>query len=180
MKVTTLRDIRTGRGGGLSVGLVDHQPPPPSSDHERFTTFVIDTEPRLRRALAGAVGIDRANDAVASALTWAWEHWDQAQSMENLAGYLYRVGRSSVRVRPLKRVRFLVRDQVRLPDVEPGLNAALGELTDAQRHAVWLVHACEWTYAEAAEALGISASAVGTHVSRGLEKLRTQLGANHD
>jgi DNA-directed RNA polymerase specialized sigma24 family protein len=34
------------------------------------------------------------------------------------------------------------------------------------------VHACEWRSVEVAEAMRISASAVATHLSRGLERLR--------
>ena len=44
-----------------------------------------------------------------------------------------------------------------------------------QRQVVWLVHACEWTYGETAEALDISASAVGTHLTRAMTRLRTAL-----
>jgi hypothetical protein len=68
-------------------------------------------------------------------------------------------------------------DPARLPEVEPGLGPALRALAPQQRSAVWLVHACGWTYAETASALGISPSAVGTHLTRGLAHLRTTLGA---
>jgi DNA-directed RNA polymerase specialized sigma24 family protein len=43
-----------------------------------------------------------------------------------------------------------------------------------------MVHACGWTYAETAEALGMSVSAVGTHVSRALAKLRALLEVEND
>ena len=62
-----------------------------------------------------------------------------------------------------------------IPDVEPGLVDALQALSPMQRQTVWLVHACDWSYAETATALEISASAVGTHLSRGMSKLRQQL-----
>lgn len=168
------------------VGIGEAEPLHSAAEHsldvapsveDRFTAFVDAVEPRLRRALAGAVGIDRAHDAVAAALAWAWEHWDDAEAMDNPAGYLYRVGRSSVRIRPRRRVVFEVPREVRMPDVEPGLVAALKTLSEQQRNAVWLVHGCDWTYAEAADALEVSASALGTHLSRGLAKLRTELGA---
>lgn len=142
----------------------------------RFTSFVYEVEPRLRRALVAALGPDATHDAVAEALVYAWEHWARVESMQNPAGYLYRVARSSARVRTPVTVKFLVPDEARLPDVEPGLVAALEALTPPQRTAVWLVHACEWSYQETAEALEISASAVGTHVARGLEKLRARIG----
>jgi DNA-directed RNA polymerase specialized sigma24 family protein len=46
--------------------------------------------------------------------------------------------------------------------------------------AVWLVHACEWRYAEVAEALGTSASMVGNHVARGMDRLRRELEVEID
>lgn len=159
--------------------------PPGSSPNsgtpaEEFSAFMVLVEPRLRRALAGAVGADAAPDAVAEALTWAWKNWGRVRDMANPAGYLYRVARSHSRIRPPKRVRYLVEVAATLPEVEPALPAALLDLPERQRTVVWLVYACEWSYPEVAEALEISASAVGTHASRGLAALRSTLGANDD
>lgn len=68
-----------------------------------------------------------------------------------------------------------------IPEVEPGLVPALLLLPETQRAAVWLVHACQWRYAEVAEALGTTTSTVGNHVSRALERLRHQLEVDaHD
>lgn len=141
-----------------------------------FDAFVAEVEPRLRRALIGAVGIDRAADAVAEALAWAWQNWSRVEALANPAGYLYRVARSAVRIRPPKRVRYLPDRQATIPHVEPGLIAALASLPERQRTVVWLVYACEWRYGEVAEALNISSSAVGTHASRALASLRASLG----
>ena len=47
--------------------------------HTQFCALVASIEPRLRRALAGAVGIENAHDAVAEALAWAWEHWPEVE-----------------------------------------------------------------------------------------------------
>lgn len=152
----------------------------PSSLEERFEDFVAEVEPRLRRAMVALVDLDRARDAVAEALAWAWENWSTVETLVNPAGYLYRVARSQVRVRPLRRVRHVIADDARLPDVEPELPAALAALPRRQREVVWLVYACEWSYAEVGEALGIGRSAVGTHASRGLAALRKKIGVNHD
>jgi len=146
------------------------------SPHATFTAFVSAVEPRLRRALVGAVGIDAAHDATAEALSWAWEHWSDVQVMANPAGYLYRVARSSARIRRPNRIRYLIDQPNELPHIEPELPAALRELPDRQRAVVWLVYACEWTYQEVADALEISASAVGTHATRGLAAMRIKLG----
>jgi RNA polymerase sigma-70 factor (ECF subfamily) len=142
-------------------------------DRGDFEAFVVAVEPRLRRALIGCRGVDGAQEAVAEALAYAWEHWFDVQAMENPAGYLYRVGQSRSRRRTEPRLP--APESMRIPDVEPALVPALLALPDRQRNAVWLVHACGWTYAEVAEALGISASAVGTHVGRALDRLRNTL-----
>ena len=138
-----------------------------------FDDFVRETEPRLRRALVGCRGVDGAQEATAEALAYAWEHRTRVLAMENPAGYLYRVGQSRTKAR--RRLTLPAAEDLRLPDVEPALIPALLALPEQQRTAVWLVHACAWTYAEAAEAMTISRSAIGTHVSRALDALRAAL-----
>jgi RNA polymerase sigma-70 factor (ECF subfamily) len=145
---------------------------------ESFEEFVVAVEPRLRRALVGHLAPSSVPDAVAEALAYAWEHWDRMKQLENATGYLFRVAQSRSRQR---RTGLLPGpDPSRLPNVEPGLGPALRSLPEQQRSVVWLVHACGWTYAETAEALGISASAVGTHVGRAMNRLRTSLGVGFD
>lgn len=143
-------------------------------DDAEFERFFRDAEPRLRRAFVGTHGIEGARDAAAEALSWAWEHWEEVVVMTNSVGYLYRVGQSRTRVR--RTPRLPPPESIGLADVEPQLVPALLALTPPQRSAVWLVHACGWHYAEVAEALNISASAVGTHVGRGLDHLRAAIG----
>ncbi len=137
--------------------------------------FVRDAEPRLRRALLGAVGADRVEDAVGEALAYAFEHWAKVEPMVNPLGYLYRVGQS--KSRPRKRLRLFRREPVTLPNVEPGLSEALAALPESQRAAVWLAHGCDWSHSEIAETLEVSTSTVATHVSRGLARLRLEMGA---
>lgn len=133
-----------------------------------------EAERRLRRALPAAIGVDATPDALAEALAWAWEHRDRLATFANPHGYLYRIavnaGRRRRRVPDLPPV-----DTVRLPDVEPALAPALAALSPMQRQVVWLVHACDWTYGETAAALEISASAVGTHLTRAMTHLRTAI-----
>lgn len=143
-----------------------------------FDDFVRAVEPGLRRALAGHLPPDVVSDALGEAFAYAWENWDQVQLLDNPGGYLFRVAQSRSRSRlagalPLP-------DPARLPHVEPQLGPAMRSLSTNQRSAIWLVHGCDWTYAETAEALGISASAVGTHLARGMARLRTNLGVNAD
>jgi DNA-directed RNA polymerase specialized sigma24 family protein len=144
------------------------------ADDDEFEQFVIRTEPRLRRALAGHLARDAVADALAEAFAYAWEHRDRIMRMEHPTGYLFRVAQSKARTRKQAFLPWSTADA--LPDVEPGLVGALTKLSPAQFHAVWLVHACGWTYLETAEALHISASTVGSHVSRALRHLREQLG----
>ncbi len=129
--------------------------------------------PRLWRAYVGLRGPDGADEAVAEAIAWAWEHWDRLAGMANPIGYLYRVG--ITRSTPSRQPRLPAPVDVGLPDVEPGLVPALLELPLKQRTAVWLIHGCGWSYAETADALGISSSTVGTHAGRALASLRRAL-----
>lgn len=144
-----------------------------------FESFAADAGERLRRAYVGSLGVDGAADAAAEALAWAWENRAKLSNMENPVGYLYRVGRSKARSRRSEAIVLPTPAEVGVPEVEPGLIPALRALSDRQRTAVWLVHGCQWRHQEVADAMGISATAVGTHVQRGLDHLRTRLEGTH-
>lgn len=143
-----------------------------------FDAWASDAEPLLRRAFAGTLGPDRAGDAVAEALAFAWEHWDRVCGMDNSVGYVYRVGRSRTRDRGTPSLP--APSQVGLPDIEPGLVPALLQLPENQRVAVWLVHACGWRHSEVGDAMGVSPSTVSTHVARAIESLRRDLEVTTD
>ena len=145
---------------------------------ESFTVFARDIEPRLRYALTAAVGQELGHDAAAEALAYGWEHWDRVQDLANPAGYLYRVGRRSVRFR--RRVGFDPVEPARMPEVEPQLPRLMARLSERQRVAVFLVYGLGWTRREVAELLGISINSVGAHLTRGLAKLRSGLGVSVD
>lgn len=154
----------------------------PSTAQDRLAdearSLLSEAEQRLRRAYIAAFGVERAAEATAEALAWGWEHRDRLEGMDNPVGYLYRVGRSRSRRR--RSALLPSPGRIGMPDVEPALIDALRGLSERQRTSVWLVHACEWTQVEVAEALGISPSAVSTHVARGLETLRRALEVNPD
>lgn len=139
-----------------------------------FEDFVLEVEPRLRLALSAVFGPEGGRDATASALAYAWEHWDDVQAMANPAGYLYRVGRSSQRRR--KEPTWMAVPAHRSPEIEPGLPDALSRLSEKQRLVVVLVHAYEWTRREVADYTGLSVSTIDNHLARGLRKLRAGLG----
>ena len=147
-------------------------------DDREFEDFVREVGPRLHRAFLGTRGVDGAADAVSEATAYAWEHWDELRQMENPAGYLYRVGHSRTRSRKVAALPFPA--TVGLPDIEPGLIPALLALPDTQRTAVWLVHACGWTYAEVATATDTSTSMIGNHLQRAMARLRDELGVASD
>jgi DNA-directed RNA polymerase specialized sigma24 family protein len=141
-----------------------------------FEAFVLDTEPRLSRALAAACGFEDGRDATAEALAYAFEHWADLQHVANLPGYLFRVGLTRGRRRRRQRVLFAVPDN---PDntFEPALPAALAALTQRQRLAVVLVHGYGYTMREVAELTGLRPTTVQNHLARGLGRLRAMLGA---
>lgn len=137
-----------------------------------FDDFSRAVYPRLVRALTAAQGQD-AQDGAQHAMVFAWENWASVQAMANPVGYLYRVAQSKSRQRRVPRL-FGVSSPT-LPDFEPDLVAALKRLPRRQREVVWLVHACGWKQVEVSETLGISASAVSTHLARALKALRADL-----
>lgn len=146
---------------------------------ESFADFAAHAEPRLRHALVATFGQTDGLEATAEALAYGWEHWDRLAPMANPVGYLYRVGRSSLRVRPV-RPKFVPVPPNVMPDVEPGLPAAFATLSHRQRVAVLMVHAYGWSRREAAEVLELSVSTLDSHLQRGLEKLRAAMGVTPD
>ena len=143
-----------------------------------FEAFVRDAEPRLRQALIGVRGPVDGRDATAEALAYAWENWERVQAMSNPVGYLFRVGQSRSRLRKVPRVA--APTPAYQPAVEPELVQALGELTDQQRAAVFLVHGCGWGHGAVAEVLEVTASTVATHLQRGTARLRQLLEVSVD
>lgn len=145
-----------------------------------FREFFENTEPRLRRAMVAAYG-PAGRDAVADALTHGWEHWDRVGAMDNPAGYLYRVAQSRMRwYRRRPPAVATPSPPPPEPAYEPGLSAALAELTRPQRVAVVMCHGFGLTHREVAALLGISPSTVQNHVERGLTKLRNRLEVSSD
>ena len=150
---------------------------------ESFESFAGIAAARLHRAFVATYGRERGDEAAAEALGYAWEHWRRIAKMENPLGYLYRVGQSRTRPRgrppvaiswepPAGRAAELL--------VEPGLAAALADLSEHQRVAAVLVHGYSWTLREVAELLDVTVSTVQTHVERALAKLRATLGVTDD
>lgn len=147
---------------------------------EDFSVFVGEIEPKLSFALAAAYGVEVGGESTADALAYAWEHWSELKAMDNPAGYLYRVGQTAARKHRRRSPLFPPVAAFEMPVVEPGLPAALGQLSRSQRVAVVLVHALDWSEREAAEFLGVDRSTVRRHRDRGLAKLRRALEVGID
>jgi len=143
-----------------------------------FEEFAVRVRPSLSRALAGHMSREDAADAFSEAMTHAWEHRARVLVMEFPVAYLFRVGRSKSRQRMQGFLPWSGDDDV--PDPEPGLTPALSRLPRMQLSSVWLVHACGWSHAEAADALEVTPSTIATHASRGLSALRGHLGVKID
>lgn len=168
-----------------SVTRDDENTAPPVDDApDRFTRFVREVEPRLRRALTSAYGADAGREATAEALAWAWGNLAKVESMRNPAGYLYRVGQTAAR-RSRRRTRPtalpLVAGSAESPwPIEPRLAAALERLSPSQRVAVLLIDGWGCTQAEAADTMGCRISTVRVHHRRGMAKLRDALGVEDE
>ncbi len=139
----------------------------------RFETFLAEHRARLTAGLVASYGPEAGQEAAAEAMAYGWQHWERLQAMDNPVGYLYRVGLTRTAAR--KRPELPPADHIGMPTIEPDLIPALLALPESQRAAVWLVHACGWTYGETAEALKIGRSTVGTHVSRAMTALRKRM-----
>jgi DNA-directed RNA polymerase specialized sigma24 family protein len=156
-------------------------PPVPgkvSEDGAAFERFVEQAGPRLGRALAAVYGFEDGQDATAEALAYAWENWQQLQHVQNLPGYLFRVGQTRGR-RRRQRVLFDIGADAE-HRFEPGLPKALAALSRQQRLAVVLVHGYGYTLREVGELTGIKPTTVQNHLSRGLSRLRTLLGVDDE
>lgn len=161
---------------------VDEASVEPDSRLVVFARLVEEVEPKLRRALVAAYGPEAGREAAADALAWAWEHLERLSDVENVAGYLFRVGQSAAgRTRRWRRFETLVD----LPDApqrtdasapwDHELVAALAKLTSRQRVALVLVHGYGYSLADAAAVVGCGVSSLRNHLDRGLRRVRRDL-----
>lgn len=143
----------------------------------QFSDFLSSSEPGLRRALTAAYGSEVGREATAEALAYAWEHWDRLRSLDNPAGYVFRVGQGKAkRMRHQPRVVGDIVDDTTEPWIEPRLASAMGKLTERQRVVVSLLHGFDWSMSEVAALIGISKASVQTHANRAMKTLKRELG----
>ena len=55
-------------------------------DGRSFEAFVVEAEPKLRRALVAIHGFEEGRDAAAEALAYAWEHWERLRDKLGVDG----------------------------------------------------------------------------------------------
>jgi RNA polymerase sigma factor (sigma-70 family) len=119
-----------------------------------------------------------AEDVAAETMAKALTRWDRLDP-ERVAGWVLRVAANGAIDVLRKKGRTLVPGVVDLEDsttLRLALAEALRTLPRRQREAVALRFLSDLSEAETAEALGISAGSVKTHVHRGLAALRDELG----
>ncbi len=155
--------------------------PPVDSSDGWLEDYLAESADGLRRAFVARYGVEVGCEVHAETMVWAVSHRTELAEMANPTGYLFRVGQSSARKhlrwsrRPVELPAVTAVDE---PRIEPGLPDALAELRDDQRTAVLLVHGFGWSYAEVAELLDTTPTAVTNHVHRGLSRLRRSLGVD--
>ncbi len=142
-----------------------------------FQAWLLEAEERIRHALIAAFGSQAGEDAAADAIAFAWEHWVDVTQKPNPTGYVFGVGRNFARRNTRAQTLNLPPVRVeQMPQVEPGLPAAVEALSERQRTVVTLLYGLDWTMSEVAELLSVSKSTIQNHAERGLQKLRNELG----
>lgn len=139
----------------------------------------------LRRLAANHADAD---DLAQETFVFAWEHigrFDPARPFRPwLFGIAWRKYREGKRgwLRRLTRQGHAAQEVATVFQPDPGLRLdlakALGPLPPDQKAALLLCLACEFTHAEAAEALALPLGTVKSHVARGREKLMAALGGS--
>lgn len=143
---------------------------------DELTEFVTAYLPRLRAALLAWAGEDAVDEAVAETLLHLSGQPERVMGMANPRGYLYRVARSRLRGSRRKVPVLPPVPAAQLPEIEPGLPAALAGLPERQRVTVLLMGGLGWSAREVADVLGIAPTSVHNHYQRGLSRLRQTIG----
>ena len=141
----------------------------------------------LRRLTANHADAD---DLAQETFVFAWEHiarFDPTRCFRPwLFGIAWRKYRESKRgwIRRLTRQGHAAQEVPIVFQPDPDLRLDLAKVTAAlppeQRAALLLCLACEFTHAEAAEALALPLGTVKSHVLRGREKMVAALGAQNE
>lgn len=146
-----------------------------------FHDFYVGYRDRVGRALAVTLhDADLAADSVDEAMARAYQRWNSVSTLENPAGWVYRVGLNVARsrIRRVARRARLPRPDDRVPEpalIEPAVLRALGELPVDQRSVVVCRLLLGWSEAETATALGIRSGTAKSRLHRALAVLEPKL-----
>jgi RNA polymerase sigma-70 factor (ECF subfamily) len=156
-----------------------------SGDAAAFARLVGLTQGRLRGFLLRLVRGDHAlaDDLAQETFLDAWRKLAQFRGTGRFSGWLYRIAWS----------RFLMHARTRRPECEaldetmpapdsglpPGerldLEKAMAQISSAERAALTLCCALDFSHGEAADILGLPLGTVKSHIARGRDKLRALL-----
>jgi RNA polymerase sigma-70 factor (ECF subfamily) len=138
------------------------------------------------RAFLRRLGARDADDIAQETFVFAWEHMARFDSARPFRPWLFGIAWRKFREGKRSWLRRLTRQGHATADMEtalqpdPGLKLdlakALGGLSPEQKAALLLCLGCEFTHAEAAEALAMPLGTIKSHVARGREKLTAALG----
>ncbi len=121
-----------------------------------------------------------AEDIAAEALARAYAHWSRIAYLPHRDGWVLRVATNlaidAARHRPRRVVESEPLDAEAALIVRTALVAALRSLPRRQRQVVAMRYLSDMREDEVAAALGVSPSTAGTHLRRGLDALRRDLG----
>lgn len=159
-----------------------------------FDDLFRSTWPRAVAAARRIVGPGGDPEALAAeALTRAYDRWASVRRHPAPDAWALRVTINLALDRTRRDARVIdLRDggaAARLPTVDAGddvtamrmaLGDALRSLPEKQRHAVALRYLAGCGEADIAASLGISPGTVKTHLKRGLDRLRTELGSDEE
>lgn len=152
----------------------------------RFDTFFQEEHERFFKALYFVTGNRHdAEEVMQDAFLKLWERWDSIHEIEDLTGYLFRVGLNGFRMRrrhaamsirkviPAPEARDLFLDAEMRTDVR----AMLLGLTPRQRAALLLVDLLGYSSEQAGSILGVRPSTVRALATQGRRALRAKEGA---
>lgn len=125
-----------------------------------------------------------AQDAVQQALMHAWEKRGRVQA-DRLRAYLCRAVLNESRMVLRHRNRMLPTEELPIHPVQPApdlrpLMQAIADLPEKYRWPVWLRYLEDLSAREAAEALGITVTALNSRIHRAKLLLRQALGEEED
>jgi len=154
-------------------------------DAAAFAMLVREHQGRLRGFLRRMTRGDAAlaDDLAQEAFLEAWRKVATFRGDGTFAGWLYAIAYSRYLMEARKRKLEPLGDTDELAiESEPARNAkldlekALARIHPAERAALTLCYALEFSHSEAAQVLGIPVGTLKSHVLRGREKMRTILG----